>query len=177
MRLACRSGWRGMASTTGAARRLSTRGRLIDRVMHPAVPRGPITRGFRVSVVDHPAPLKAEVGIDLTAFGPVVVVPEFVRRRRTRRKARSELGSERLPVPPGEDFQAGTTSWRDPGILENEASEALRDAAGLPRCPASGPSWQLMSFPQAPGGKIPYGWAGKNFGQANPPLPPGSSWK
>src|SRR6185503_17586398 len=75
----------------------------IDRVVHPAVPRGPDRRGLRVAVVDDPAPLEAERRVDLAALGPVVAVAELVLADELTVAVRPPLRTEGLVIPPGEE--------------------------------------------------------------------------
>src|SRR6185312_16374631 len=52
--------------------------RYVDGVMHPAMPGRRDGRGLGIAVVDDPAPLKAERGIDLATLGAEITVAELV---------------------------------------------------------------------------------------------------
>src|SRR5207253_2735859 len=80
------------------ARLVSVVGRRhVGTFVHPAMPGGGDARGFRLAVVDHPAPV--------AGFRPVIGVAELVRADELARPPGPEAGAERLPVPPGEELQ------------------------------------------------------------------------
>src|SRR5579871_3213954 len=78
------------------------RRRHVAGVMHPAVPSRRDAACLGKTVVDHPAPLKAQRGIDRTALGAVVAVSLFILADQLAVQPCPELGAKRLAVPPGE---------------------------------------------------------------------------
>src|SRR5271165_5142097 len=110
----------------------------VDGVMHPAMPSRRDAACLGKAVVDHPAPLEMQRGIDLAAAAPVVAVALLVLADQLAEPIGPELGAEGLAIPPGEEFEqelfhAGCRLL----ILDPESP----DATGAANCPV-GPLWR-----------------------------------
>ena len=81
------------------------RGWRVDRMVQPTVPRRRHHRGFRVTVVDHPAALETERLVDRPAPGAIIAIAEFVLTDRFAIHPGPELGPECLRIPPGEQLE------------------------------------------------------------------------
>src|SRR5882757_2219416 len=88
------------------ARRVAFFGRRdIDGVMQPAMPVRRHARGLGITVVDHPAPLKAERRVDLAADGAIIAITLLVRADQFAKPPCPQLGAKGLAIPPGKEFE------------------------------------------------------------------------
>src|SRR6266852_9842800 len=81
------------------------RRRHVDGVVHPAVPRRRDAACLGRAVIDHPAPLEVERGIDLAASGPIIAVALFVLADQLAEPPGPQLGAKGLAVPPSEELE------------------------------------------------------------------------
>src|SRR5882757_3749493 len=86
----------------------------VDGVVKPAVPCRGHHRGFRNTMIDHPAPFESEAWINLAAFGAVISVAQFVDAHVFAIAMRPQLGAKRLAVPPGKELEKEVLHARNP---------------------------------------------------------------
>src|ERR1700691_1359493 len=88
------------------ARRIVFLGRgNVDGVMDPAMPGRRNTARLGIAVINNPAALEAERGVDLAAFGAVVAVALLVLADQFAEARGPQLRAEGLAVPPSEHFE------------------------------------------------------------------------
>src|SRR6202167_3093885 len=99
--------------------------------MDPAMPGRRDAGGLGIAVIDHPAPLEAERGVDLAALGAEIAIALLVFADQFAEPPGPQLRPEGLATPPREDFEKKQFHGARPVREAREGSDAI----GGPNCP------------------------------------------